>query len=92
MTSVSKIAAGLAATTLAVSIGFGALAQDKKATTPAKTPAVASACKGLDEAACKGKSTECSWIGASKTKEGKDRKAYCRAKPKPKAKAATPAK
>jgi hypothetical protein len=76
-------------------VGFGALAQEKaeKKTPaaktektekkPAKTP---SACKGLDETACKGKSAECSWIGASKSAEGKERKAYCRSKPKPKPK------
>jgi hypothetical protein len=64
--------------------------------TPAakKAPAkkTASACQGLDEKAC-GANTTCSWIKATKTKKGTDRKAYCRLKSAPpKKKAATPAK
>jgi hypothetical protein len=81
-------AAGLA---LAL-IGGAASAQQKapepKATPKAvtKTPAkkapakAASPCKGLVEAAC-GANTACSWVKATKTKAGKDRKAYCRLKP-----------
>ncbi len=46
-----------------------------------KTPKkAASACQGLAEAAC-GANAGCSWIKATKTKAGKDRKAYCRSKP-----------
>lgn len=48
-----------------------------KRTAPKKA---ASACKGLAEAAC-GANAGCSWIKATKTKKGKDRKAYCRLKP-----------
>ena len=78
-------AAGLA---LAL-IGGAASAQQKapepKATPKAETKApaakkAASPCKGLVEAAC-GANTACSWVKASKTKAGKDIKAYCRLKP-----------
>jgi hypothetical protein len=81
-------AAGLA---LAL-IGGAATAQQKapekaapKAETKApakKAPAkkAASPCQGLAEAACGG-NTACSWVKASKTKAGKDIKAYCRLKP-----------
>jgi len=78
-------AAGLA---LAL-IGGAASAQQKapepKATPKAETKApakkkAASPCQGLAEAACTG-NTACSWIKATKTKAGKDRKAYCRLKP-----------
>ncbi len=83
-------AAGLA---LAL-IGGAAYAQQKapepkaapKAETkaPAKRKApvkkAASPCKGLAEAAC-GANAGCSWIKATKTKKGKDVKAYCRLKP-----------
>jgi len=62
-------------------VGLGASAQDaKKAPTAAATPA--SACKGLNETACKGKAAECSWIVPKKGKQ----KPYCRAKPKSAAK------
>lgn len=90
--SATKLLASLAAAALVGMVGFGALAQEKaeKKTPaaktekkPAKTP---SACKGLEETACKGKSAECSWISASKSAEGKERKAYCRSKPKAKPK------
>ncbi len=50
---------------------------------PAKKKAD-SPCKGLAEAAC-GTNTGCSWVKASKTKAGKDIKAYCRLKPAKKA-------
>jgi hypothetical protein len=53
-------------------LGFDASAQDTKKA-PTKT---ASACKGLDEKACKGKAAECLWISP---KTGKQ-KAYCRMK------------
>ena len=61
---------------LALTFGLTASAQDtmKKKAPPAKP---ASACKGLEEAACKGKTTECAWIVP---KAGKQ-KPYCRAKP-----------
>ena len=61
---------------------------EKKA--PAKKKA-ASPCQGLDEKAC-GANTGCSWIKATKTKAGVDRKAYCRLKTAPPKKAAAPAK
>lgn len=76
----------------------------KPATTPATTPktttakpkttAAPSPCKGLEEAACGGK-TECSWVKATVDKNKKPRKAYCRLKPAPKAtapKSTAPAK
>jgi hypothetical protein len=75
-------AAGLA---LAL-IGGAANAQQKAPEAPKAAPAkkapakAASPCKGLAEAACTG-NTACSWIKATKTKAGKDRKAYCRLKP-----------
>ena len=86
----SAMAAAIAVTMLC----YGAVAQEKKATTapPAKTEKAKtdkaktpSACKGLEEDACKAKATECSWIAATKTKTGQDRKAHCRSKPKTKA-------
>jgi hypothetical protein len=102
VTKTSSLGRWLGATALAATVALGcsvALAQekqDKKApaaktetkTKPEtkKTPDTPSACKGLDETACKGKAAECSWIAATKTKAGKDRKAYCRSKPKPKTK------
>jgi hypothetical protein len=50
----------------------------KKTPAPkAKAAKPASACKGLEEAACKGKTAECAWIAP---KTGKQ-KPYCRAKP-----------
>ena len=54
-------------------------AKEKKAATK-KAP---SACHGLDEKAC-GASATCSWIKATKTKAGVQRKAYCRLKSVPK--------
>src|SRR5437868_8621783 len=66
-----------------LTFGYDAFAQDKKATpTPpaAKTTKPPSPCKGLDEAACKGKSAECLWIVP---KTGKQ-KPYCRLKGTPK--------
>jgi hypothetical protein len=76
-------------------IGGAAYAQAPKAETkaaPAKTEKKAvkksapSACKGLDEKAC-GANTGCSWIKATKTKAGVERKAYCRLKTTPPKKA-----
>jgi hypothetical protein len=61
---------------LALTFGLNASAQDTmKKKAPAAKPA--SACKGLEEAACKGKTAECAWIVP---KAGKQ-KPYCRAKP-----------
>jgi hypothetical protein len=51
-------------------LGFDASAQDAKKA----PPKAASACKGLDEKACKGKAAECLWIVPSKGKQ----KPYCR--------------
>lgn len=66
---------------------------DTKAAPAKKAPAkkAASPCQGLDEKAC-GANTACSWIKATKTKKGTDRKAYCRLKTTPPKKAAAPAK
>jgi hypothetical protein len=58
--------------------GLDASAQDAKKTPPAKA---ASACKGLDEKVCKGKTADCAWIVPKKGKQ----KAYCRLKPGKKA-------
>jgi hypothetical protein len=86
------------ATLLATGLSFafvatGAIAQQPttpapKAATPAKPK---SPCAGLAETACRA-ATECSWIAATKRKDGKTVKAYCRKKtipktPVPKAKA-----
>ncbi len=49
-----------------------------------------SKCRGLDEMVCSATSG-CSWIGATKTKTGKEVKAYCRTKPKTTGKPAAPA-
>ena len=66
---------------------------------PAKKPAApVSTCNKLEEKSC-ATNTDCSWIAATKRKDGKEVSAYCRNKPKstkaaPKkvdAKAATPA-
>ena len=79
-------------------IGGAAYAQvppkaEPKAAPAKKAPAkkAASPCQGLDEKAC-GANTACSWIKATKTKKGTDRKAYCRLKTTPPKKAAAPAK
>lgn len=88
---------GVAGLALAL-IGGAASAQQKapepkaapkaetKAPAAKKAPAkkAASPCQGLAETAC-GANTGCSWIKATKTKAGKDRKAYCRLKPTKKA-------
>ena len=66
-------AAGLLA---AAQAGF---AQDKKAAAPVAT-STASPCKGLDQAACTAKATDCQWITP---KSGKQ-KPYCRLKSKAK--------
>lgn len=86
--SKSLIALATAAFAATAGVGTIAYAQEKKATTTPKTTAskTPSACKGLAEAACKDKSTECTWVSASKGKDGKEKKAYCRAKPKAKSK------
>ncbi len=80
----NRLIAGLgAAATAALVLTFGldASAQDpaKKPPAPkaAKAAKPASACKGLEEAACKAKTAECAWIAP---KAGKQ-KPYCRAKP-----------
>jgi hypothetical protein len=80
-----------AAVVTLLTLGYDALAQDKKTTTtPAAKTATKppSACKGLDETACKAK-TECQWIVPKKGKQ----KPYCKLKTVPKKKDAkdTPA-
>lgn len=82
-----------AAAALGGMIGFSALAQDAKTAPKAEKKVVTKApsvCKGLDQAACKGK-TECRWNAESKDKAtgAVKRKAYCSTKPKPKAKTET---
>ncbi|MDX2259620.1 MAG: hypothetical protein NW205_11985 [Hyphomicrobiaceae bacterium] len=51
----------------------------------AQQPAAASPCRGLDEAACKAKAgagpEACQWLPATTLKNGKERKALCRATP-----------
>lgn len=81
-------------------IGGAAYAQAPKAepkAAPAKkekkaaTKKAPSPCQGLDEKAC-GANTACSWIKATKTKAGVERKAYCRLKTTPPKKTTAPAK
>ena len=66
---------------LILTFGVDVSAQEPMKKTPApkaaKAAKPASACKGLEEAACKGKTAECAWIAP---KTGKQ-KPYCRAKP-----------
>lgn len=60
-----------------------ATAQPKATKAPAakaKSKTAASVCKGLEQKACATKS-ECGWIAATKRKDGKQVKAYCRTKP-----------
>ena len=73
------LTAGLAAAAL-LTFGYAAIAQDKAP----KKAATTSACKGLNEAACKAREAACNWIGEITTKAGKTRKAHCRSKPKKK--------
>lgn len=91
---------GLGAMGMALTLIAGAAhAQAPKAepkATPAKkvktaaTKKAPSPCQGLDAKAC-GANAGCSWIKATKTKAGSDRKAYCRLKSGAR-KAAAPAK
>ena len=75
--AVTAAAAGLLA------IAHAGFAQDKKAATPA-AKSTTSPCKGLDQAGCTAKATDCQWITP---KSGKQ-KPYCRLKSKPAKKAA----
>ncbi len=52
-----------------------------------KSATAVSPCKGLEQTAC-AKKSECSWIAATKRKDGHPVKAYCRLKPKKSAAAA----
>jgi hypothetical protein len=98
---------GVSTTTVAFVLFAGAtLAQQpalvapvtKAAITPAaaqtepKKPArrAASKCQRLDEMIC-GATPGCTWVAATKTKAGKDVKAYCRTRSKTRGKPATPA-
>ena len=79
MNTYNRLLKGLCAASavgLILTFGLTESAQDtmKKKALAAKP---ASACKGLEEAACKGKTGECAWIVP---KAGKQ-KPYCRAKP-----------
>ncbi len=65
----------------------------KKAAAPAAKKSAAPACNALKEEAACATGPGCQWIAASKTKAGKEIKAYCRSAPKAKAPAAkAPAK
>lgn len=81
-----------AAAAMMMTLGYSALAQEKKAPAPAPAAKTApakpkSACNAVaTEAACKADST-CQWIAALVDDKGKQkRKAYCRTAPKPPAK------
>lgn len=68
----------VAGVSLLLTLGLGASAQEAMKKTPAaKAAKVPSACKGLEEAACKAKATGCAWIAP---KSGKQ-KPYCRSTP-----------
>ena len=78
------------ATLLATGLSFafmaaGAIAQQPAAPAPkAATPAKPkSPCAGLTVTACRA-ATECSWVAATKRKDGKTVKAYCRKRTIPK--------
>lgn len=79
--SLLKSLCAAAAVGLIVTFSLDVSAQEPMKKTPApkaaKAAKPASACKGLEEAACKGKTAECGWIAP---KTGKQ-KPYCRAKP-----------
>jgi hypothetical protein len=78
--SIGVLAKGLAAGVIALGMfTFPAWASDPEA----------SQCKGLTQEACTAKA-ECSWVSATKRKDGTEVKAYCRAKPK-KSASASPA-
>lgn len=78
---------GLSAMGLALALtGSVVQAQAPKAEKKAATKKAPSPCQGLDEKAC-GANTGCSWIKATKTKAGVERKAYCRLKTTPPKKA-----
>jgi hypothetical protein len=68
-----------------LALAHAGLAQDKKAAAPAAT-STTSPCKGLDQAACAAKATDCQWITPKKGKQ----KPYCRLKSKPAKKAVAP--
>ncbi len=90
----------VAAATALLLLTGGASAQQAPATTPATTPSATptpkaapktpvakkapSPCADLEKAACEAKA-ECQHIAATKRKDGKEVKAYCRLKPKAKA-------
>lgn len=68
-------------------------AKSSIASSPAATTSTrakpASPCKDLEQKACAAKA-ECSWVAATKRKDGRQVKAYCRLQPKPSAKAPAP--
>lgn len=73
--SLMKGVSAVAAAGLLLTLALGASAQDAVKKAPAaKAP---SACKGLEEAACRAKATGCAWIAP---KSGKQ-KPYCRSTP-----------
>ena len=91
MTAIGKLL-GASAAAVVLLLGVAVHAQTTEPAKKKPAPKVASACKGLDETACKAKSAECLWIVP---KTGKQ-KPYCRLKGTPKkpapAKDATPKK
>ena len=72
-----KVLGAMAAAGLLVTFGLDASAQDAMKKAPAKAAKPASACKGLEDTACKAKAADCTWVVP---KAGKQ-KPYCRAKP-----------
>jgi hypothetical protein len=79
------VAAAMIAAAGLLALADAGLAQDKKEAAPAAR-STASPCKGLEQAACATKATDCQWITP---KSGKQ-KPYCRLKPKPVKKAVAP--
>jgi hypothetical protein len=86
---VTKLIHWVGASAAAVALGLFAItaeAQQKAPAAKAPEKKAASPCQGIDEKACAA-NAECTWVAATKTKAGKEVKAYCRAKPKTEAKA-----
>ncbi len=61
------------------------------ATAVFSSQALASSCKGLDNSACSSNAS-CTWVGGYERKDGRQVKAFCRAKPGGKKNLATKAK
>jgi hypothetical protein len=99
MTAVIKIVrwgtgACVAALALALSCGVASAQQkapETKKAEPVKKAAAKPKCNTLKEEAACGAGDGCQWVAASKSKAGKEIKAYCRTAPKTKAKPAAKA-